>query len=74
MLERNGVASPLFIRVDRDVKPANARTKEGFATRASEFSLPPPSGDPASWFNIPATGTRYVMPAGSESKWITVTP
>jgi hypothetical protein len=73
-LDRDGVVSPLFVRLDRDLKPAGARTKEGFASRGTEFSLAPPSSDPAGWFTIPAKGARYVMPAGFESKWITVAP
>jgi hypothetical protein len=73
-LERNGSVSPLAVRVDRDVKPAKTRTTGGFAARGTEFSLPPASGDPASWFTVAATGARYVMPAGTESKWITVAP
>ena len=73
-LERNGSVSPLAIRLDRDLKPAKARTSGGLATRATEFSLPPPSGDPTSWLTVPATGARYVMPTGSESKWMTVNP
>lgn len=73
-LERNGSATPLPVRLDRDLKPAKGRTANGFATRGTEFSLPPPSGDPASWFTFAATGARYVMPAGTESKWVTVNP
>jgi hypothetical protein len=73
-LDRDGVVSPLSVRLDRDLKPAGARTKEGFASRGTEFSLAPPSSDHAGWFNIPAAGARYVMPAGFESKWITVAP
>jgi hypothetical protein len=73
-LEQKGAVSPLSIELDRELKLEKARTKNGFANRGVEFSLPPPaaSGESGSWFAIPAGMGGYVMPASSESKWITL--
>jgi hypothetical protein len=73
-LERNGTASPLAIRADRELKTASTHDMTKLANRGTEFSLAPRSSEPGGWVSVHAEGTRYVMPAGSESKWVTVTP
>jgi hypothetical protein len=73
-LEREGAVSPLFVRLDREIKAAS-RNAKGFSTRGTEFSLPPPASvEPASHFSFPAKRSPYVIPAGFQSKWTTVAP
>jgi hypothetical protein len=74
-LEQRGAVAPLAIELDRELKAEQARTRNGFATRGSEFSLPALSapGDSGSWFAFSAASGRYIVPAGFESKWVTVT-
>ncbi len=73
-LDQKGALSPLSIRLDRDLKQEKAHSKSGLTTRGAEFSLPPPqaTGESGSWFSAPARNGGFVMPAGFESKWITV--
>jgi hypothetical protein len=73
VLEQNGTVTPLAIRLDRDLRVEKARVGNGFASHGTEFSLPPASapGESGSWFSAPSTGGRYIMAAGSESKWVT---
>jgi hypothetical protein len=74
-LEQRGEVALLTIELDRELKAEQARTRNGFATHGSEFSLPAlsASGESGSWFAFPAISGHHVMPAGFESKWITVT-
>jgi hypothetical protein len=67
--------APLTIELDRELKAEQARTRNGFATRGSEFSLPALAapGESGSWFAFPAVSGHHVMPAGFESRWMTVT-
>lgn len=73
-LEQKGTVSPLSIELERELKIEKAKTKNGFTNRGAEFSLPPPAatGESGSWFAVPAGIGGYVMPAGYESKWITL--
>jgi hypothetical protein len=72
-LEQNGVAAPLSIRLDRELR-AEEQSKNRLSTRGTEFSLPQPAptGENGSWFVLPAAAGNVVMRAGSESKWVTV--
>jgi len=73
-LEIKGTVSPLSARLDRELK-ADRRAVHGFATRGTEFSLPPPgSTEPGSYLVFPAMSGAYVIPAGFRSKWTTVLP
>lgn len=74
ILDSNGVASPLAVRLIHDLKAAKKRTTDTLANQGTEFSLPPPSGEPAGWFAFPDGDGFYVMRAGAQSKWLTVAP
>jgi hypothetical protein len=69
-LESQGAISPLSVRLAGELKAGKPRN--GFKTRAPEFVLPPPSAETASWIGTPARGEASVIPAGYETKWITV--
>jgi hypothetical protein len=71
-LEQNATVGPLAIRLDRELKSAEPQSGKSFATRGTEFPLPPTGDESASWFTLSPVDGRAVMPAGSESKWITV--
>jgi len=73
-LEQNGAVGPLAVQSDRELKAAQAQTKNRFASRGTEFGLPAlaPSGENGSWFTLSAADGRATLAAGSESKWITV--
>jgi hypothetical protein len=68
-----GAVAPLAIRLERELKVERAHVGNGFASRGTEFSLPPasPPGETGSWFTGPSVLGRYIMPAGFESKWVT---
>jgi hypothetical protein len=73
-LEANGVVTPLSLQWDRELKAEKARTQVPLRSRATEFSLPPPStGETGGVFSLSATKAAY-LPAGLKSKWITVNP
>ena len=68
-----GVA-PLAVRLDRDLKAAQGGSRSGFATRGTEFALPPAgaAGESASWFTLSSVDGNATMAAGTETKWVTV--
>jgi hypothetical protein len=72
-LEQNGAVAPLAIELEREVK-AEQRTRIGFVSRGTEFSLSPvaATGETGSWFAVSAGSGGYVIPVGFESKWVTV--
>ena len=73
-LEQNGSMAPLEVVAERELKAEHAPVKGRLLTRGAEFALPAQaaSADAGSWFTLPASSGRAVMPAGSESKWTTV--
>jgi hypothetical protein len=73
-IEQRGGVAPLAIELERELKAEQTRDGNGLAKRGTEFTLPAPSkpADTGSWFTVPAGAGRYIIPAGSESKWITV--
>ncbi len=72
-LEQRGAVSPVAVELDRELKAERAGSRNTFARRGSEFSLPAPSaGDIGGSFAVSAATGGYVVAAGSESKWITV--
>jgi len=74
-LEVNGALMPLFLRWDHKLEFQKTRTQNGFRNRGPEFSLPPPStGESGGFFSLPAARAGAVIPAGFQSKWITVSP
>jgi hypothetical protein len=73
-LEQNGAVGPLAVRSDRELKAEQAQAKGRFASRGTEFGLPPAAsaGETGSWFTLSAMDGRAILAAGFESKWITV--
>ena len=73
-LEQNGSVTPLAVRLDRELRTAQEGSRSGFATRGSEFALPPAgtSGEAGTWFTLSAADGHAIVAAGSETKWITV--
>ena len=73
-LEIQGAVSPLSLRFDRELVTGR-RTRGGFAIGATEFSPPAPaSKERGGLFMFSVRGGRYVIPAGFQSRWITVAP
>jgi hypothetical protein len=73
-LETKGSASRLSIRLARQIK-AERRELSGLIERGGEFSLPEPAlADSGSRFTFPTKSGKRVVPAGFESKWITIAP
>jgi hypothetical protein len=68
-----GVA-PLAVRLDSELKAAQGGSRSGFATRGTEFALPPAggAGESGSWFTLSSADGHATMAAGTETKWITV--
>lgn len=73
-IEQRGAVAPLAIELERELKGERTHGGDGLAKRGTEFTLPAPSqpADTGSWFAVPAGAGRFIVPAGSESKWITV--
>jgi hypothetical protein len=71
-LEQDDAVEPLSMRLERELKAAQAPSGNGFATRGTEFSLPPATSESGSWFALSPVEGRATMAAGSETKWITV--
>jgi hypothetical protein len=73
MLDSNGVLTPLSLALDRQLKAENPGKVDGFRNRSDEFSLAPiVSGETGGLFAFPAAGGTQILPAGFQSKWITV--
>ena len=73
-LEMGGVVSPFAVRLDRKLE-AERRTPRGLAARGTEFSLSKSAPMvPENLLVFPATSGAYRIPAGFESKWITLKP
>jgi hypothetical protein len=87
-LETTSAVSPLSVRLARQTDrswsafsapPSSLQTEDGtpngLVIRGSEFSLPPAAAtERASRFVFLARRGTYVIPAGFQSKWTTVTP
>ena len=71
-LEQNGTVGPLSLRTMHEFKAPQAPSGKGFATRGTEFALPPAGGDSGAWFTLSAIDGHASMAAGSETKWTTV--
>ena len=71
-VEQGGRVSPFAARLDRDLKVEQAQKKGKLSTRGTEFSLPVPAADAGTWFRLTPENGHAVLPAGSESKWVTV--
>lgn len=74
-LDVNGVLMPLFLRWDHKLEFQKTRTQNGFGNRGPEFSLPPPAtAETGGVFSLSAFRPGSFLPAGFQSKWITVSP
>jgi hypothetical protein len=73
-IEQRGAVAPLAIELERTAKAEPTRSRKALATRGSEFTLPPRSSpaETGGRFTAPAGDGRYIVPAGSESNWVTV--
>ncbi|MBZ5622508.1 MAG: hypothetical protein LAQ69_27805 [Acidobacteriia bacterium] len=71
-LEVNGVASPLSVKLDFLDQIERAKTLP-YNRRREQLNA---YQGPETWGALifPATGSRYVVPAGYESKWLTTAP
>ena len=74
-IEVNGAVLPCFLRWDHKIEFQKTSTQNGFRDRGPEFSLPPlATAESGAVFSLPAFRSGSVLPAGSKSKWITVSP
>jgi hypothetical protein len=72
-LDSNGILTPLSVTLDRQLKADKPGKVDGFRNRGDEFSLAPlVSGETGGLFALSAAGGTHILPAGFQSKWITV--